>query len=188
VSGSAYQAVKSIAVDGSSNVAIAGNLKGSMAFGGTTLTSAGGTDGFVAKLDSSLAPQWARRWGDSKNQEVHGVALSSVGDVVVVGWLTGTTTGLGSTSLVASSQSIADAYWAKFHGTDGTSVCAAIYGDTSNQIADVVAISSAATGDQLDMINVGGQFNGNMNDSAHNPLGLTLTASSASAFLIQLNP
>jgi hypothetical protein len=38
------------------------------------------------------------------------------------------------------------------------------------------------------MINVGGQFNGNMNDSAHNPLGLTLTASSASAFLIQLNP
>jgi hypothetical protein len=188
VSGSAYQAVKSIAVDGSSNVAIAGNLKGSMAFGGTTLTCAGGTDGFVAKLDSSLAPQWARRWGDSKNQEVHGVALSSVGDVVVVGWLTGTTTGLGSTSLVASSQSIADAYWAKFHGTDGTSVCAAIYGDTSNQIADVVAISSAATGDQLDMINVGGQFNGNMNDSAHNPLGLTLTASSASAFLIQLNP
>ena len=188
VSGSAFQAVKSIAVDGSHNVAIAGNLKGSMTFGGTTLTSAGGTDGFVAKLNSSLVSQWARKWGDNKNQEAHGVAFSSVGDVVVVGFLTGTTTGLGSSSLVASSTAVADAYWAKFLGTDGTSVCAAIYGDVSSQIADLVAISSAATGAQRDMVNVAGQFNGNMNDSAHNPLGLALTASSASAFLIQLNP
>jgi hypothetical protein len=135
----------------------------------------------VAKLDSSLAPQWARQWGDSKNQEAHGVALSSVGDVVVVGWLKGTTTGLGSTSLVASSQAIPDAYWARFQGSDGTSMGAAIYGDVSTQSAENVVIASSG------IITVSGNFTGTMT-FATSPTTISLTSTTKNGFLLGLTP
>jgi hypothetical protein len=182
----AKQGLRSIAIDSSGNIAIAGNLKTSMTFGSNTpLTAAGGTDGFVAKLNNSLVPQWSRNWGDSANQEAHGVAFNSIGDVIVVGYLKGTTTGLSSSPLVATGTS-ADAYWAKFNGSDGTSVCAAVYGDSSSQSAEIVAISNAATNGQKDMVNVAGYFNGDMNYSSK--LGLTFSATSASGYLIQFNP
>ena len=180
-SGNGYQNVRSIAVDGSGNVAIAGNLKSSMAFGSYNLTAPGsGTDGFVAKLSNGLAPLWARNWGDSGNQEAHGVASSPSGDLVVVGFAKGTTTGLASSPLVAAGTS-ADAYWARFRGSDGASMGAAIYGDPLVQSADNVVIAGSG------VITVSGYFTGTMT-FATSPSAISVTSTVMNGFLLGLTP
>jgi hypothetical protein len=180
--------LKSIAVSPTGAVAIAGNLRGTnVNFGSNLLTSLGGTDGFVAELNGALALQWVRFWGDSTNQEAHAVGFTSVGDVVVSGYMKGTVTGLSSSALVASGSS-SDAYWAKFHGADGTSDCAGVYGDAATQSADVLAIANLVPvgGAQRDMISFGGVYSGDMNYSSK--LGFPMSAAAASGFVIQLNP
>jgi hypothetical protein len=85
-------------VDASSNVILVGHVGGTMTFGGTTLTPAGGGDGFVAKLSSTAAPMWARVIGGSTNNDsITSVAVGANGHPVIVGQFVGATNlGLGS--------------------------------------------------------------------------------------------
>jgi hypothetical protein len=81
--------------DGATAVAVAGD--GSVIAGGKvaedagldmiTLTPPGGSDtnAFVAKLSKDGEPLWAHAYGDTKNQTMLGVAVSSTGDVVAGG-------------------------------------------------------------------------------------------------------
>lgn len=175
------QAANSIAVDASGNVAIAGNVRGSIPFGTYTVTAAGGIDAYVAKLDSSLTPQWATRWGDTADQAAKSVSFSSVGDLVVVGYIKGSAV-LGATTL--TSAGLSDAYWAKFSGVDGSAVASALYGNASyDQSADVVAISRAATNAQKDKISVAGFGNGTFSVGS-----TSLTSTTANGFVFQMNP
>jgi hypothetical protein len=179
--GNAVQSLRSLTIDSNSNVLIAGLLKQTMAVGDTPMTALGsGTDGFVAKLSPSLVPQWARNWGDTDNQEAHGVAFSPNGDAVVVGSLKGTTTDLASAPLEASGSSL-DAYWAKFHGANGTSVGASIYGDTATQSADRIVIASNG------LITICGTFAGTMTFPT-TPTATSLTSATNSGYLLQLSP
>ena len=175
--GVSKQAARGIALDGQGNLAITGNMKTSLVFGGTTLTGAGGTDGFLAKLNSSLVPIWAESWGDSANQEAHSVAFNSANDIVVVGLMKGLASGftIGSTRLRNPTTSTTDAYFAKFKGSDGTPVCAANYGDAANQSADAVAIASD------DKISVSGFGSGTFSFGT-----LPFTSSSPNGFVVQL--
>jgi hypothetical protein len=139
--GTGLQSSKSIALDSSGDVAITGSMTATLAFGTTSLVGLGNTDGFLAKLDQSLLPVWAARWGDGALQEAHSVAFNSAGDLVVVGSLKGIVT-IGSTKLTNSGSATTDAYFAKFRGSDGMPLCAANYGTAGgNQTADSVAIS-----------------------------------------------
>ena len=180
------QAIKGLAIDSNGDVAITGALKNHVAFGGTTLTVTGtNTDGFAAKLKKSdLTSLWARSWGDSAAQEADGVAFTSVGDVVIVGAMNGTIAQLGTGSFASAGQS--DAYWAKFNGLDGTNVCAGRYGESLyGQSAALVAISSAATGAQQDMVNIVGGGQGTFDFAP----GMTFTSPAVpNAFVLQLNP
>lgn len=65
--GGAPESAKAVAVDPAGNVYAAGEFRGTVSFGGTTiaLTSAGDADGWVAKLSASGAWQWANRAGGS---------------------------------------------------------------------------------------------------------------------------
>ncbi|AUX44327.1 uncharacterized protein SOCE26_057910 [Sorangium cellulosum] len=45
------------------NALVTGSFRGSVSFGGAPLVSAGGTDTFVARLDTSGAHLWSRRYG-----------------------------------------------------------------------------------------------------------------------------
>jgi hypothetical protein len=181
---SGKQTVKAIALDGSHNVAVAGNLRSPVVFSSTrTLDWAGGTDGFVAKFNGAdLTTMWARNWGDVANQEAHGVAFNSAGDVVVVGFLQGTAAGLSTNTLTSVGGS--DIYWAKFSGTDGTSVCAASYGTTGSQVADFVAISTA-DGTQKDKVNVVGYASGTFSFGSVTP---PFSSTSSNGFMLQLTP
>jgi hypothetical protein len=188
------QGPKAIAVHTDStsntNVALAGYMTNSLAFGATTLTSAGKEDGFLARLDSTLTPQWATRWGDATyNQEAHSVAFSSAGDIVVAGLMTGTSifspaVTSGPTITVTSNGNLAsDAFWAKF-SSDGSPTCAAGFGDSAGQSADSVAISGAATGAQKDVISIGGSFSGTIDLGGGLPTITTPIANPAGYLLV----
>ena len=56
-----------VAVDGAGFSYVTGHFSGTASFGGTTLTSGGGADGFLVKVKGDGAVVWARRlggWGD----------------------------------------------------------------------------------------------------------------------------
>lgn len=85
------QISSAIGVDGSGNVVIAGSFKGTVDFGGGTLTSAGNSDAFVAKLDAAGNHLWSKRFGGPAYQEASSLAVGAAGNVVVVGSFAGTT-------------------------------------------------------------------------------------------------
>ncbi len=73
---------RTLVVDRSGNVFVAGQFLNSADFGSTILSSTGtGVDGFVTKLDASGTFQWAKRFGTSMDDSVDGVGIDSSGNV-----------------------------------------------------------------------------------------------------------
>ncbi|MDP6876958.1 MAG: SBBP repeat-containing protein, partial [Alphaproteobacteria bacterium] len=72
-----------VAVDGSGNVHITGIFTGTVDFGAGNVTSAGGNDGFVTKLNSSGAHQWTTTFGGTDHLTSWGVAVDGSGNVHV---------------------------------------------------------------------------------------------------------
>jgi hypothetical protein len=61
-------------------------MEGTGDYGPVTLTSAGGKDGFVARLDPAGQVLWAKHWGASNNNEAgFGVGADAAGNVYVLG-------------------------------------------------------------------------------------------------------
>ncbi len=77
------------AVDAGGNMILAGTFSGSMTVGATTLTSAGGTDGFVVKLSPAGAVLWSRRLGGAGDDTGGAVAVDGSNNVIVTGELGG---------------------------------------------------------------------------------------------------
>jgi hypothetical protein len=74
-----------IAIDGSGNAYVTGWFTGTADFGSVSRTSAGETDGFVAKLDASGTVQWANRWGVAIKDNGLGVDVDAAGNVYALG-------------------------------------------------------------------------------------------------------
>ncbi|MFN8179102.1 MAG: alpha/beta fold hydrolase [bacterium] len=74
----------SAAPDGSALVT--GYFQGTVDFGGGPLTSAGGDDVFVMKLDGGGHHVWSRRYGSTGSDEAWGVSPSSDGSVYLTGY------------------------------------------------------------------------------------------------------
>lgn len=150
----------SVAVDGTGNVLIAGGFLSTANFGGGTLTSAGGTDIFLAAFDTDGAHQWSKRFGDtSPSQIAYAVATDGPNDVLVAGAFLGTVNFGGSplTSLGGD-----DIFLAKLD-SDGDHVWSQRFGDAStDQIARSIAIGPANT------IVVAGWFLGTANFGGSN--------------------
>jgi hypothetical protein len=83
------QACRALAVDPMGNTFLAGDFTGSIDWGGTTQSSAGGQDGYVAKLDSTGAVRWLKAIGDLGEQAVTSVAVDAAGNVVIAGFFSG---------------------------------------------------------------------------------------------------
>lgn len=79
----------SVAADKMGNVILAGSYTGSATFGGSTLTSAGGKDLYVAKLDPMGNHLWSESFGSAGDQVAHGVGVDSFGNPVITGAFTG---------------------------------------------------------------------------------------------------
>jgi hypothetical protein len=154
--------VNGMAFDSSSpaNIVIGGSLGGASITMGSLpqVVDRGKKDGFVAKLNSSLVPQWAMSFGDDLyDQVVRGLALSSGGNVFIGGEFEGTLNGLNG--LTSFGSATLDAFTAEISGVDGSVVCAQVYGDASGtQKVTAVTVASAATGTLADSVMIGGSF------------------------------
>jgi hypothetical protein len=88
--GDGNMCAQAVAVDVSGNVIVAGFFDGSVDFGGGPLTSAGGSDIFLAKLGTDGAHVWSKRFGDGSDQYANSVAVDASGNVIVTGRFMGT--------------------------------------------------------------------------------------------------
>jgi hypothetical protein len=147
-----------LTVDASSNIIVGGSLGATITMGTFTLTDLGLTDAFVAKLNTSLAPQWAKSFGDATfDQQVKGLAASSTGDVYVAGLFIGS---LGTEmGLHSAANTNSDGFVAHLSGLDGSVVGANSYGDASGgQSVLSIAVARAATGTLANEVAIGGGF------------------------------
>ena len=92
---------EAIVLDAEGNIYVTGSFRGSVAFGSTTLTSAGYSDVFVAKLSGAGTWLWAVQAGGADNDIGRGVSVDASGNVYVTGEFSGTAA-FGSNSLTSS--------------------------------------------------------------------------------------
>ena len=137
-----------IAVDGSGNVNVAGD---STATWGATVVRAytAGTDGFVAKLNSSGTKTWGTFLGGSGTDSARAIAVDSSGNIYVAGYSTATwgtpvqAFSSGTDAFAAEVNSSGSLTWNTFLGGAGTDQAYAIDLDSSNNV--YVAGDSTAT-------------------------------------------
>ena len=92
---------EAIVLDAEGNIYVTGSFRGSVAFGSTTLTSAGYSDVFVAKLSGAGTWLWVAQAGGADNDIGRGVSVDASGNVYVTGEFSGTAA-FGSNSLTSS--------------------------------------------------------------------------------------
>jgi hypothetical protein len=76
-----------IATDTASNVCITGYFRNTVDFGGGVLTSAGGYDVFLAKLNPAGGHLWSQRFGDGNAEQwAQDIAVDDAGNIVIAGY------------------------------------------------------------------------------------------------------
>jgi hypothetical protein len=128
--GTSYAETEAISTLADGSAIVAGLFVGTVAFGSTSLTSAGSRDIFIAKVDASGAYVWATRAGSTGFDAGYGVSTLADGSAIVTGQFTGTVV-FGTTSLTASGR---DVFVAKVNSS-GSFVWATRAGDSSTDKA-----------------------------------------------------
>jgi hypothetical protein len=150
-----------IGVDGSGNVFVTGNFKGTGNLGCNIHTSVGGSDIFVAKYDAAGNCLWSHIFGDTINDLGTGLAVDEFGNVIVVGYFRGTIDfGGGPRTAVGGT----DIFMVKLDSA-GNHVWSKQLGAVSEQ-----AVASDVAVDASDNILVTGWITGNV-DFGGGPLG-----------------
>ena len=106
--------VRATAVDAAGNVYLAGSFENSVVLGGTTLTSLGDADVFVAKFNPASGQfVWAQRAGGTDSDVATALAVRGT-DVFVAGYFGSSTAGFGPATLTnADAAGSADVFVAK---------------------------------------------------------------------------
>jgi outer membrane protein assembly factor BamB len=126
-------------VDAAGRIFLKGWFTGTADFGGVELTSAGGYDFVVARLDPSGLTDWARRFGGPKDEVYIDAAPDNLGGVALAGSFQGTLD-LGGGPLDAAH--FYDGYVAKLDGSGGH-VWSQRFGCQGVQQAQSVAVGSS---------------------------------------------
>ncbi|WP_026464351.1 SBBP repeat-containing protein [Adhaeribacter aquaticus] len=137
-----------IAVDRSGNVYVTGSFYTTVSFGGTTLTSTGDREMFIAKYDGSGNLLWAKSAGGPYHDHGMEVAVDGSGNAYIIGeyYKTGTFGGVLLTSdgdsdiFVAKYNSSGNVVWAQTGGASGT------FNDKSQTIAVDASGNAFVTG------------------------------------------
>jgi len=153
----AEQSVTSLNIDNMGNILIVGHFEGEIDFGGGALSSAGGQDAYLAKLDSNGAHIWSKAYGDTAQQRALSVATDGSGNVLLAGGYAGTLT-LGMSTILTSAGG-EDGFLAKLNSI-GAVIWAKSFGDAAEQHASVVAV------DSLGNVLVAGQMDGSVDFGA----------------------
>ncbi len=137
------QYASAVVVDGSSNVILSGAFQGTINWGaGVPITSAGGDDLFVTKLNSSGNYQWAKHFGDAKDQSGASVAVDAKDNVLLAGTFNGTMdfgggqlTSVGNNDMFLAKLSPGTAHiWSKRFGDSGYQSSTGIAADSAGDV------------------------------------------------------
>lgn len=79
----------SLALDPAGNPIVAGNFSGTLDFGKGPLVNNGLSDIYVAKLDPGGGELWAKQFGNDDQQDLSGMAVDGLGNVVLAGHASG---------------------------------------------------------------------------------------------------
>ena len=172
-------------VDTTGNVYTVGSFSGTRDFdpgaGTFDLTSAGGNDVFVSKLDSAGAFIWARQLGGTAGDAANGVVVDASGNVYIVGAFQGTADfdpGAGTLNLTSNGSD--DVFVTKLD-VAGNSVWARALGGTSQDVGSGVGLDAAGH------VYIAGRFAGTV-DFDPGPGTFNLTSAGAhDAFVIKLD-
>jgi len=162
-----------LVADGSGNIYIAGQFRGTVDFGTGPVTS-NWADAFVAKYGPTGAAAWVRVYGGGTNDGARGLALDGSGNVTVVGLFGGTVDfGAGAMTAVSGQQ---DLFVAKYTPTGS-----ALW---SKHYANAIAYpSKPIASDPSGNLVLTGYFSGTTNFG-----GPSLTAGSTDLWLLSLAP
>jgi hypothetical protein len=173
-------AITDLVTDAAGNTYVTGFFSGSLPLKVPALTSSGSFDGFAAKIDPAGNVVWNIQFGDVLNQFGRGIALDSMGNVILVGYFTrsvtfGTTTLGGLTNdtdqiFVAKLDNAGNAIWVKQYGDP-------VGGSIANQEGYAVAV------DPLDNIVFVGQFKNQVDLG----MGLVAAKGNTDAFVARLD-
>lgn len=145
----------SVVRDGFGNIIVTGYFNGTTDFGGGPLTSAGGYDVFVARLDPHGNHLWSRSFGDGDSQFGASIAADNLGDIIVTGRFRGTTD-FGGGPLASAGEY--DIFVAKIDA-NGTHVWSQSFGDGNIQSGRAVAADGSGgivvTGEFLGTVDFG---------------------------------
>lgn len=128
-----------IALDGEGNAYIVGRFSGTASFGGVSLTSSGGADIFIAKVDSNGKVIWARKAGGAGDDSGWNIAVDAQGNSYITGVFSQTAT-FGTNVLTSAGQH--DIFVAMLD-RDGNFVRALRIGGTGEELTGDVAVNSA---------------------------------------------
>lgn len=148
--GNGTEAVFDVATDSNSNVIAVGQFTGfstpiTITIDGTTLTSSGNSDGFVAKFNSSGTAQWVKKIGGTLNDTAYRVGTDSSGNVYVAGSFNGTVNFGGGN---VTSNGGADVFLIKYD-TNGVYQWSVTWGGGGNDTIQDIAIDSAGNIDTV---------------------------------------
>jgi outer membrane protein assembly factor BamB len=133
-----YATAFALAADG--GIVFTGELGGSTNFGGGTLTSAGSTDLFVARLDAAGEYVWASRFGNNAAQAGRALAIDNDGNILVAGSFVGTLD-FGVPTLPLTSAGLEDIFVAKLDPL-GQPIWSVRFGNTVAQGARGLAVAA----------------------------------------------
>jgi hypothetical protein len=128
----------SIFADKYGNSFITGAFYGTMTFGGTTITSVGDKDIFIAKIDSNGNFKWLKKAGGTGWDTGHSITLDDQGFLYVAGNFSSSTT-FGNTNLTSNGSN--DIFIAKLDSL-GNFLWAKKAGGTENDYSNSVKINS----------------------------------------------
>lgn len=74
-----------VAADADGNVFVGGGFSGTMELGGASISAAGNSDIFIAKLDPSGALVWIERLGGALGEWVQEIVVDPAGNLVIIG-------------------------------------------------------------------------------------------------------
>jgi hypothetical protein len=174
-----------IATDASSNVYITGQCAFTADFdpgaGTTELTSAGGSDIFLAKYNSAGNFLWAKRFGSTGTDIGYGIVVSSTSDVYLTGVFNSTVDfNTGGTAVNLTSAGSGDIFVARYDAS-GNNIWARRMGGTGDDISYGIALDASSN------VYLTGQFFNTVDfDPGAGVVNLT-SAGSADIFLASYN-
>jgi hypothetical protein len=131
---------KSLFIGENEDVYLTGDFSGVSSFNNTSVTSAGGTDVFIAKYNSNGVLQWVKSAGGTSDDYVEGVVVDDGDNVYLVGIFNGTMN-VGNTSLTSAGGT--DVFITKYNPTNTTWAWAKRGGGTGSDSGRDIIITAS---------------------------------------------